>query len=175
MSAHQIRGAHAPRVLAIAPSRSRTFPAASRRYLKQYFGEAQKSAREVRAGLALRALPNRSRLAVLCYLANDTRFFQSGVCPILIDRFEAARRHLDAHKFFQFGHPNAVFMQIRAENARHVFGHVTPNAALFLGHTTPVNHAPARGSGTCNTANSGHTLRQSRVNCRATADWSSDS
>ena len=85
---------------------------------------------------------------------NYAGFFQSPVSAVLVDRFEAARSYADAHKLFQLRHPDAVLVQVRRENTRHIFCHVPANAALFLGHTAPVNDAAARRSRSCDDANS---------------------
>jgi hypothetical protein len=79
--------------------------------------------------------------------------FQRGVGAVLIERLHPARGDADAHKFFQFRHPDAALVQVRAEGARDVLGHVTAYAALFLGHAAAVNDAPARDFGSCDAAN----------------------
>jgi hypothetical protein len=56
----------------------------------------------------------------------------------------------------KFRHPDAVFVQIRREDARHIFRDMPPDAALLLGHTAAVDDAAACGFRSCDTANSGH-------------------
>jgi hypothetical protein len=75
---------------------------------------------------------------------NHPGLFQRGVGAVLIQRLHPARGHANTNELFQFRHPDAALVQVRAEGARNVLGHVTPDAALFLGHTTAVNDAPAR-------------------------------
>jgi hypothetical protein len=69
---------------------------------------------------------------------------QRDVGAVFVQRLHPARGHADADELLQFWHPNSAFVQIRAEGARNVLGHVTPDAALFLGHTATVNNASAR-------------------------------
>ena len=75
---------------------------------------------------------------------NYAGLFQGGEGAVLIERLHPARGHADADKLLQFRHPDAAFVQVRAEGARHVLGHVTAHAALFLRHTAAVNDASAR-------------------------------
>lgn len=77
---------------------------------------------------------------------NKARFFQGAVGAVFVDGFQAARRDTDANEFFQLWNPNSVFVQVWPKNARHIFGDVSSDAALFLGHTAAMNHAAARGS-----------------------------
>jgi hypothetical protein len=77
---------------------------------------------------------------------NNAGFSQRVVGAVLVDCLQAARGHADADEFFQFRNPNSVFVQVWPKNARHIFGDVSPDAPLFLGHTAAMNHAPARGS-----------------------------
>jgi hypothetical protein len=84
---------------------------------------------------------------------NQAGLFQRGVGAVLIEGLHPARGHADAHKLFQFRHPDAALVQVRAEGARHVLGHVPAYAALFLRHTAAMNDAPARDFGSCDAAN----------------------
>ena len=69
---------------------------------------------------------------------------QRRVGAVLIQRLHAPRGDADTHELLQFRHPDPALMEVRAESARHVLGDVTAHAALFLGHTAPVNHTSAR-------------------------------
>jgi hypothetical protein len=46
-----------------------------------------------------------------------------------------------------------VLVQIRTKDAGHIFRDVPTDTAFFLGHTATVDHAAARGSGSCDAAN----------------------
>jgi len=77
---------------------------------------------------------------------DNAGFFQSPIGAIFVDRLQTARGDANTHEPLQLWHPNAVLMQIRRENARHILRDVAANTALFLGQTTPVNDAAARRS-----------------------------
>ncbi len=84
---------------------------------------------------------------------NQAGLFQRGVSAVLVECLHPARGHPDADKPLQFRHPDATVVQIRAEGARHVLGHVAAHAALFLRHTAAMNDAPAGDFGSCDAAN----------------------
>jgi len=84
---------------------------------------------------------------------NQTGLFQGRVGAVLVERLHPARGDADTHKLLQFRHPDAAVVQVRAKGARHVLGHVTANAALFLRHTAAMNNAAARDFGSCDAAN----------------------
>ena len=69
---------------------------------------------------------------------------QGLVGAVLIQRLHPAGRNLDSDELFQLRHPDTAFVQVRAEGPRHIFRDVPADAALFLGHTAPVNHTSAR-------------------------------
>ena len=80
-------------------------------------------------------------------------FFQRRESAVLIDRLQTTRGHAHPNELLQLRHPDTVLMEIRAKNAGNVLGHVTANAAFFLGHTAAVNNAATRGPGSGNAAN----------------------
>src|SRR5436305_4827945 len=83
-------------------------------------------------------------------------FFQRFVSAVLIDRLQSAGGHADAHELLQFRHPDAMFVQVRYEPARHIFGYMPANAAFFLGHTAAANGTAAYGFRTGNVTNFRH-------------------
>jgi len=78
-------------------------------------------------------------------LLNHAGFFERSVGAVFIDRLQPASRHTHAHEFFQLRHPNTMLVQVGREDAWHVFRDVPADAAFFLSHTTPMNHAASRG------------------------------
>ena len=70
---------------------------------------------------------------------NCAGFFQRFVGAVLVDRLQTACGHADTNELLQLRHPDAVLVQVRREQARHIFGHVPANAAFLLGHTATVN------------------------------------
>ena len=87
---------------------------------------------------------------------DDPGLFQRAICSVLVDRLEPPRRHPNAHVFVNFGHPDAMLVQIRMKFAPHVLGHVPPDAAFFLRQTPAMNNAAARDARPSNTANLRH-------------------
>ena len=75
---------------------------------------------------------------------DEPSLLQRLVGAVFIQRLHSARGYLDADEFLQLRHPNPALVQVRAEGAGYVLGDVTAHTALFLGHTTPMNHTSAR-------------------------------
>ena len=84
---------------------------------------------------------------------DEAGLLQSCVGAVFVQRLHRSCRHFDPDMLAQFRNPNAVLLEIRSEGAGHVFGDVATNAALFLGHTAPVNDAAAGNLRTCDIAN----------------------
>lgn len=84
---------------------------------------------------------------------NRPSLFQRAIRAVFIDCLQPPGGYPNPDKSFQLRHPYAVLVQVGPENARHILGHVTANAAFFLGHTTAMNHAAARRPGPGNAAN----------------------
>jgi hypothetical protein len=77
--------------------------------------------------------------------SDNAGFFECSVGAVFIDCLQPASGHAQAHEFLQLRHPNAMLVQVGREDARDVFRDVPADAAFFLGHTTPMNHAASRG------------------------------
>ena len=78
----------------------------------------------------------------------DLPFDNSGLLEgresaVLVDRLETARGYAHTNEFLKLRHPDAMLVQIWAEDTRHILGYVTTDAALFLGHTATPNSAAA--------------------------------
>ena len=86
-------------------------------------------------------------LSELCYepelRCDQPGLLQGHVGAVLVQGLHAARGDTDPDEFLEFRDPNAAFVQVGAENARYILGHVTSDATFFLRHTTTVNDATA--------------------------------
>ena len=72
-------------------------------------------------------------------VSDDARSLQSGIGPVFRHGFKCAGRQLDGNELFQLADPDALLFEVRFKGARHRFGDVLADAALFLGETTAVN------------------------------------
>src|ERR1039457_3234815 len=79
---------------------------------------------------------------------NRAGFFQSAIRAVLVDRLQPPGGAANSHKLLELRHPDAMRMQVRLEETRHIFRDMAPDTAFLLGHTAPMNNASARGFGT---------------------------
>jgi hypothetical protein len=90
------------------------------------------------------------------YLCHDTSFFQRGIGPVFVNRFDCARRELHGHKALQFRNPNALSAQVWLEVAWRHSCDVLTDTALFLRKTAAVNFVAPKRLGSCDVANTAH-------------------
>jgi len=89
-------------------------------------------------------------------LLNDACFFQGHVSTILVDGLERACGKLDANELAELRNPDALALKVWGNFAFGDLGHVTADAALFLGQAGTVNLAAGADAGASNTTNTCH-------------------
>ena len=91
-------------------------------------------------------------------MLDEARSFESGVGTVFVERLERAGAELDGDVALEFGHPDALLLQIRQDGALDALGDVTADAALLLRLAAAVNVVTAGDADSCDLTNSGHKM-----------------
>ena len=91
---------------------------------------------------------------------NHAGFFERAVGAVLGQRLERAGGQLDRDVTLQFGNEDALFLEVRLENAGRVGRDVGTDTAFFLGFTATENAGAARGDRAGDFTKSGHGNRK---------------
>ena len=87
---------------------------------------------------------------------NDAGFFERVVGAVFGQGLERTRGQLDRDVALQLGNEDALFLEVRLEDARRVGCDVRSNTAFFLGFTAAEDAGAARGDRAGDFTKSGH-------------------